>query len=405
MDLKQYFYAITPENIRDIPLIQTAMDIFIANLEENSRITSDIKRLYITEYKQTDSVLLQNTKLNVRKGLLAVYLSNLYNVLSKAQSDKAIKAKFDTLNISSAPFMTDVEKIINDEYFIANKTFKENIGTIDSIKYIYNLTEYLELATHSNDFTLTELKPFHIRTTGSVFTELYENIVKPLAHPIGFAYEYMHVLNKTFSDLFGIMMIYDVAKIELRNIDGLFHVFTGDSNDVNVKADFLTRVNPLTNKLFTLSEYNAQVTVYTNKIINTFNDSVVDGRSFRSIVFTDGTYLEQYTNPIAILYTTYSNFLANSYAPLYDYSGHWSLYTEYTTDWSPQYTDMMSSIATSAIDENFLLTDDTICSDDFFSYMSSNAYYLVGDEGILPYVATDNYYLVTNNNQYLTTTL
>ena len=308
MDIRSIFDAITPENIKNIPLITTAMDIFVKNLEENALLSESIRRVYTNEYDAADSDVVKESKLNLRKGLLDVYLTSLYNVLSQAQDNEVVKAKFAQSGISSAPFFQDVERIINDEYFVTNKVFKEKIGTNISIQYAYNLTKYLETAQTGNDLAIHPIKPFHFRTDGSILKEMYENIVKPLAHPLGFTYEYNQIVDQTIQDLFGVDIIYNVYSIELRNLDGRYNVFTADANDVNVKNSFLTRINPTTGALFTQAEYTRYVTVFTNKVVDVFSDKVIDDRRYRTILFKDGTYLEQYTNPIEILYINYSDF-------------------------------------------------------------------------------------------------
>ena len=345
MDIRGIFDAITPENIKDIPLIATAMDIFIENIEENALLAESIRRIYTNEYNDSDSDLVKESKLNLRKGLLDVYMTSLYNVLSKAQNNEVVKAKLAQSGISDTPFFKDVERIISDEYFITNKAFKEKIGTNISIQYAYNLTKYLESAASTNDLHIQPIKPFHFRTDGSILKEMYENIVKPLAHPLGFTYEYNQIVEQSIQDLFGVDIVYNVYNIELRNLDGRFHVFTSDSNDDAIKANFLSRVNALTGRLFTLDEYNSFVTVFTNKSVDVFSDKVIDDRRFRSILFTDGTYLEQYTSPIEINYINYSDYLINKFDDqLFDYSGHWSLYVDYASDFNFTYADEITKV-------------------------------------------------------------
>jgi len=341
-DLKGIFNAITPENIKSIPLIADAMEIFIENLEENASVAESISSIYDNSYDANDSAIVKDSKLNLRKGLLDVYLSVLYNTLKTAQSNEIIKAKFDQSGItedSNSPFLKDVERIISDEHFITNKSFKEKLGTELGVKYAYNLTKYLESAEITNDLELTEVKPFHFTSYGSVLKEMYENIVKPIAHPLGFTYDYKQIIDESIKELFGLILIYKVNEIEVRNVDGRFVVFTEELDDTNIKADFLLRFNPLTGNKFTEVEYNNQVTVLTNKVVDKFVDEVIEDRSFRSILFTDGTYLYQYTNPIEILYIDYNDFILGIDNPIIDFSDHWSLYIDYETDHEFEYTD------------------------------------------------------------------
>ena len=339
--LQEIFNAITPENIKDIPLLKTAMEIFIANLEENSQIATDVSKIYDNAYDANDSAHLQEAKSNLRKGLLDVYLSVFFNTITNAQNSATIKAKLNSLGITDIPFINDAQRILNDEYFVTNKSFKEKLGTTTSINYAYNLTKFLESAEHTNDMKLYEVRPFHFRTEGSIFKEMYENLVKPLAHPLGFTYTYSQIIKESIQDLFGVDITYNIFTIEMRNLDGRVHIFSENSNADWVKAQYVgVRINPNTNKVYTEEEYDTNVTVYLNKIPASFSDNIVDTRIVRAVIFTDGTILQQQTNPLEIVFMRNIDYINGVNAPIYNYNNsNWSLYVDYATDFTFQYTD------------------------------------------------------------------
>lgn len=352
--LHEIFGAITPENIKNIPVLNAAMEIFIDNLNENSKISADISKIYDCMYDSSDSTIITESKEKLRKALLDVYLSSFYNVLSKAQNSEVIRAKLDSLGITDIPFINDVQRILNDEYFVTNKIFKEKLGTTTSIDYAYNLTKFLESAESGNDMQLYEVKPFHFRTEGSIFKEMYENVVKPLSHPIGFTYTYNQIIKDSLQDLFGVEISYNINTVEMRNLDGRVHVFSTNANADWVKSQYVgNRINEITGKVFTEEEYDTLVTVYLNKVPDVFTDAVVDTRIIRNILFTDGTFLQQKTNPIEITYTTYTNFLYGVYTEIYDYNNsHWSLFVDYDTDYTFQYSDTIDQFV-----ETFAITN------------------------------------------------
>ena len=339
--LQQIFDAITPENLKDIPLLKTAMEIFIANLEENSQVATDISKVYDNIYKDTDSDILKASKDNLRKGLLDVYLSAFFNTISKAQKNEALRVKLDALGITDIPFINDVQRILNDEYFVTNKSFKEKLGTKTSVNYAYNLTKYLESAENANDMKLYEVKPFHFKTEGSIFKEMYENLVKPLSHPLGFTYTYNQIIKETLQDLFGVEITYNIFTVEMRNLDGRIHVFSDNASAEYVKSQYVgERIYPATGKVYTEEDFVNNVVVYTNKVPSTFTDGVVDTRIVRTIVFTDGTMLQQKTNPLEITYSNYNDYTLGVKSTIYDYNtSHWSLYVDYESDFTFQYTD------------------------------------------------------------------
>ena len=107
MKLQAIFDSITPQNIKDIPLLADAMEIFINNLENNSSISTDIREVFSAD----------NTE--IRENLLKIYISSLYSVISNIQQNKDIQEKFregEGLVLSK-----DITEILNDEYFSTNK--------------------------------------------------------------------------------------------------------------------------------------------------------------------------------------------------------------------------------------------------------------------------------------------
>ena len=103
MNLKYIFDAITPENIKNIPVIRSAMDIFIQNLEKNAKVSKDIRKIYESDNE------------NVKIALIKTYLNSLYNVISKAQTNKVIKNKLDEHELLDVPLKTKITSILNEE--------------------------------------------------------------------------------------------------------------------------------------------------------------------------------------------------------------------------------------------------------------------------------------------------
>lgn len=339
--LKQIFESITPENIKNIPLLKHAMDIFIENLEENSKISQDIKEIYNNSYDDRDSEHLAASKKVLKEALLSTYVAAFYRIISEAQKNDLIKLKLEESGLELSPFINDVDRILTDEHFFTNKSFKEKVGTITSIGYAYNLTKYLEAGETDDDIRVTELSPFHFRSEGSTIKEMYEHIVKPLSHPLGFTYVYNQIIKESLQDLFGVEVIYDVNGVEIRNIDGRIHVFTSETDVQAVKESFVgTHVNPLTGAAFTAEEYDELVTVTTGKVVQTFTDEIIGTRTVKTIIFDDNTILFQKTNPLEITYSNYSNWLAGSSEQIFDYNdSHWAVYVDYSTDFELQYSD------------------------------------------------------------------
>jgi hypothetical protein len=333
--LKEIFESLLPDNIKDIELVQDAIDIFVKNLEENSEISIQIRDMFTSD----NDIIKEN--------LFKVYLNSLFTILEQLQEDQVILKKLNDAGRTNALVNNDIKDILNEEYFITSKTFKQNKGTRLGIEYAYNLTKKIEGdTTAENLFRLIEQQPFHFRTEGSIFKEMYERVVKPLSHPIGFTHTYQQIARESLTELFGIEFIYDVKAVEVRCIDGNYDVFTPDSTPARVKEEFLQRNNILTGELFTEEEYERQVNVNLNKVIKNFETEATDIGTHLEIIFTDGTYLEQYPSPLQVYYRNYVDELEGTQNYLKQYSDHCSLFVEYDQDFKFTYSDSLSSAIT-----------------------------------------------------------
>jgi len=328
MNLKYIFDAITPENIKNIPVIRSAMDIFIQNLEKNAKVAKDIRKIYESDNE------------NVKIALIKPYLNSLYTVISKAQANKVVKDKLFQFGEIEIPLMSQIHKILTEENAIIGKTQKEKTGTKVAIEYAYNLAKYLESGTIIRDFNIDEVKPFHFKTDGSLVKEMYEAVVKPLGHPIGFTYDYSQIVNESINDFFQINIFYDFKAIEMRCFStNTYDVFTSDLDDTLIKANFLTRINPLTNILFKESEFYNQVTINYGKSVLEFKDTIINNRNYKLLIFSDNTVLEQYTSPIKIKYRTYSDYDTNIERYIKTFEEHCSLFLDYKSDYRFSYDD------------------------------------------------------------------
>lgn len=209
-DLQSIFKSITPDNIQSIPVIRDAMDVFISTLEEVSSVSIDVKNAF------------ENT--NIKEELIKIYLDDLYNVLQQIQFNQKIVEYIERLNnvygseYYKRELIYNITNYINDEHFLTIKSYKEKKGTTQAIKYVYDLisTFVLSIDTH-HPFTLTELEPFNFKVEGSLPTVFYENIIRPLAHPLGFTYYYEQILDLVLEDFYAeLNFVYTTYELEVR---------------------------------------------------------------------------------------------------------------------------------------------------------------------------------------------
>lgn len=394
--LKQIFKSILPENIKDIPLVDDAIDIFIDNLEKYSDFSINIKDL--TKYEnyaaKVDDAILEPSATEIRENILKVYLSSLYTVLSNAQTNKGIEAKLATSQAEKIPLKEDITKIINDEYIISNKLFKQKVGTKLGMEYAYNLAKYLQDGeTEVSNFELEELQPFHYKSSGTAFKEIYEQIIKPLSHPVGFTYSYIQALSESLTDVFGLIYSYEVTAVEVRCLSGYIDVFTDAADDTLVKIKYLASINTATNDYYTEEEYNELVNVYTNKVIDSFEISYVNNVQTKEVLFTDGTYLKQTTDPIVVYYRSYSDEIADNDTYIKEYIDHCSLFVDYEEEYAIGYEEINEFLVEfDSGSETYNITDPENLEDDLVIFLRAlGGYYLYGlaeTDGLLKYITT-----------------
>jgi len=405
LNLREIFEAITPENIKDIPLIKSSIDIFIEQIESNSQISIDISKMWdnitnesnrsVSGTKPQNDIII-NSKNRLRDLLLQTYVNVIYNTLKKAQSNKPLYDIFKRDGLVNSPLTGEIYDIIGDEYFLSNKAFNEMVGTKKGLRYAYKLGQFIEKRDYDDDLEVEDILPFVYGISGSVYKETFDSIVKPLSHPLGFINEYRQIKYQYITDEYGINDLFNFKSIEIRQINGKFYVFTSDSTDDDVKKVFLTnRINPSTGDLFTLSEYNRFVNVYTDKTVSDFEDYTKEF-SYKLIKFTDGTNIIYYDD-VRVIYCLDSEFKKDRFNPvtIQSYSEHASLYIDYSTDIEFEYVDIIGMDLDSGLTEEFetLITVLEEFSDE--RDVQSGKYLYSGNKYIF---TTDGFYIYTYDN-------
>ena len=221
-DLQSIFKSITPDNIKSIPVIQDAMDVFISTLEEVSSVSIDVKNAF------------ENT--NIKEELIKIYLDDLYNVLQQIQFNQKIVEYIERSNNAygteyfKKDLIYNIVDYINDEHFLTIKSYKEKKGTTQAIKYIYDLISTFVMTGDTHyPFTLTELEPFNFKVEGSLPTVFYENIIRPLAHPLGFTYYYEQILKLVLEDFYAeLNFVFTTYELEIRCLKTTGETYTFD---------------------------------------------------------------------------------------------------------------------------------------------------------------------------------
>jgi hypothetical protein len=206
--LKPIIESITPDNIKNIKLVDDALDIFVDYLVEHSDIAIDIKNMF--DKKHT----IINTE------MLKIYLNNVYNLFDEVKKSNAIYEAFqnDPLLINSnaeVDIIQDIDAIMDVEQYLTSKNYKEAKGTKLGFQYIYDLVMNSGILgdvykDSESYFKYSETDNiFEYRINGAISPELYHILVEPITHPLGWNYIYTRLVSSIFNDYFKLDYTYN----------------------------------------------------------------------------------------------------------------------------------------------------------------------------------------------------
>lgn len=280
-NLLSIFKAITPDNIKDIPVIEDSMRIFIELLKENSTISSDIK-----------IVLSEETTDSIAEELPKIYLYDYFSLIENLKNNQTVVNKFKTWNTALKPSLyptglpyigdrliinyftigeegaslsteesnSEIDNTFNAnplsdklavlesnllqnkaENYYVNRLFKESKGLKKGVKFIYDiLNEHLVNQDERRELDFQETgNPFELLIKGSIDKDVYTQGVAFLSHPLGFVYDYIYVSELKFEDNYSLIKSYQINQLEVRCLSGNVDVYTKEVQNIIDKTNYL----------------------------------------------------------------------------------------------------------------------------------------------------------------------
>ena len=355
MLLQNIFDSITPDNIKKIPLLKDAMEIFIETINEQNDITIDIANIYDEKYKV------------IREEFIKIYLNDLYRYFTAAKSNTLIANKIESNNslgyedYMNPDFVGDLTELFTDEHFVMSKAFKQKKGTKVGIEYVYNIVESLLYEeSQRGNFTFIEGDvPFEFEIAGTLYKEIYNEIVRPIAHPLGFLIDYEQIFALNLKDYFKLETQYNDVIIEVNCLSG--------SKEVYVNNDDITAM-------------------YLESNIVEIIDQDDESGKYKKVTFSDGRYLESFFDPIDVTFKEADHTIVINYDigetlldpadendRYYNYVYHCSMLLSYTSKLVSTIDDTYLSIEYgSGLEDTFVPTDLDVYEIDFDSRIQFN---------------------------------
>lgn len=315
---KNIVKSIIPDNIKEIKLIQEAIDIFISEIMEKSNLALDVFHLY----SDKNEVMFEE--------VIKVFVKNIYDTITKNINNEILIKRLDELyqkagykNFRDIKINNNILNILTKETVESIKLFQQTKGHKFGIEFIYRLVEDMNwqqgIVESDGYFNFYEgNNEFEYYVEGSLIAELFEYFVKPLAHPVGWAYIYLRVINLHFTDYFLSKPVITIKEFEVGCQKGLDkrkddyknnigYLPETDKNDEQIEQKFyladgnikssITRHGQFFENLDLPSELKL---VLNNKVKNI--EELTFGKSHNiSIYFESGELLEFKSNPRSLI--------------------------------------------------------------------------------------------------------
>jgi len=131
--LKELFYLLIPDNIKNIEIYKSLIDIFIDHLEKKSSISVEINNIFRMSDEQYKLAFMQT------------YAKSFYEVLKTMKTSNLVGAP-EFKNGGTIYPSIPLHKMMSPEQIQLTKKFGENKGSKIAIEYVNNLIESLNTA-------------------------------------------------------------------------------------------------------------------------------------------------------------------------------------------------------------------------------------------------------------------
>lgn len=163
--------------------------------------------------------------------LVNFYSEDIYSSMIRAINDPRV-ISYVRQDISNSSYIFDIDeffKIVFNEYIKLSTEFKQKKGLDIAIEYVYNMiiSSGLQPSLGGVDvpFELTwgsagnPNEPFSFQVRGFLLPFIYDNVVKEMAHPVGFGYSYQRSLTLNFIDYVNDVIFNIFNTIQVKGIE------------------------------------------------------------------------------------------------------------------------------------------------------------------------------------------
>jgi len=245
-EISDLFMKLVPDSIRENEKVNSLLEIYMDYMKDSSYLSAypnEVRDLDFLNYKyeETNDVRYRDAK----KEVLDMYLQEIVRTFDNVQSSEVVFNKFkkiyEILDLPVNDIVMDnkLQEVLDSSYINSNKDYKQKKGTAAAFYYIFDLVNKAQLQDVSEGDFLnvlegTELdpnEPFSYRVESSIYKEVFDEAVKPLAHPLGFDYLFYKLVTAIFEDFYSV----EITK----KVDVLTHTSYNVENGAKTVIDLL----------------------------------------------------------------------------------------------------------------------------------------------------------------------
>jgi len=229
-DTELQFDNITPQNLKDNETIYKLSKLYNSSFEESIDILENPLNLLDTDFLIKKYEDTSNTRFDdVRREIFKIHLQEIFQTFEEIGDSEEIYNKFksiyESLNVSTddLKIVADIDKSIDSQYLDASKSFKTKKGTRSGFFFVYDIINKAGIQAINADefFNLIEgtaenpNTPYEYTVETSLYKEVFQKTVVPLAHPVGFNWNFIRLLFLTMEDYFGLEQIKTLGETSL----------------------------------------------------------------------------------------------------------------------------------------------------------------------------------------------
>lgn len=209
----------TPENIKSKESLHTLLTLYTDSLDELNEILESPIDVLDADYLLKKLEETGNLEYDdIRKELFKIHLQEIYATFQNIEDSEEIYSKFyqiyESLDIPTDDLkvVAKIDESINSQYMNASDSFKTKKGTRSGFFFVYDIINKSGIQSINTDpfFNLIEgtednpNQPYSYTVETSLYKEVFSRTVIPLAHPVGFKWNFIRLLLLGLVDYFGL---------------------------------------------------------------------------------------------------------------------------------------------------------------------------------------------------------